>query len=552
MSKKLNIMVNQLNPTLGALKANSEKVILASNKSMEKDIDLLVFPEMFLTGYQLQDLILKKSFQRDVGLAIDYLAKKCEKGAPILLGAPIVENGHIFNAGSLLERGKIKIVARQIILPNYDIFDENRIFSAGGSPQAFKVGALKVGCIICEDAWHPEVSKMQAKAGADIIVCLNGSPYERDKLAKRELVISKRAKETKLPIIYVNLVGGQDDQVFDGGSFACNNKGQKIVQFPQFIEKTDLIVCDNHRGFWEIITETESSLGCSLSQDYQAIVTGTKDYIKKSGFKKVVIGLSGGIDSALVATLAADAIGPENVLCVRLPSSFSSAGSLTDAKILVENLGCRMETVAINDINLITLNSLKPLFDEFKPDTTEENIQSRIRGMVLMALSNKFGCLLLTTGNKSEVAVGYATIYGDMNGGYNPIKDLYKTRVFKLAHWRNTNFEDWMAGPRGKVIPVQTIEKAPSAELRFEQKDEDSLPPYKVLDEILEGFIEKNLTVKELKGMGFEIDIIQKIESLIYSSEYKRYQSAPGVHLTQGSFWLGRRYPMVQKWRDSQ
>ena len=409
---------------------------------------------------------------------------------------------------------------------------------------------INVGTPICEDIWYPDVIEYMVNEGARIIISPNGSPYSRGKVQLRHNLATLRAKENKIPLIYLNLVGGQDDQVFDGGSFVVGKNGKILYAMPQFEEAISIVEFNNgiiHNLDGEV---TSNIIQNENSQDYRAMCLALEDYVKKSGFSKVLIGLSGGIDSALVTAIAVDALGAENVLCVRLPSIYSSEGSLIDAEAMTEILGCRLDTVAIGDINEEILRALNPLFEGTKNGLAEENIQARIRGLLLMAMSNKFNCMLLTTGNKSEVAVGYSTIYGDMAGGYNPIKDLYKTRVYNISKWRNENHLSWMQGPKGIIIPNTIINKAPSAELRPDQKDQDSLPPYSLLDAILEGLIEEDLSVGDLVNRGFDKETVKAIESLIYGSEHKRYQAAPGVHLTDKSFWLGRRYPIIQKWRD--
>ena len=546
----LKICLAQLNPTLGDLEYNTEKALDAVYKAKKRNIDLVVFPEMFISGYQLQDLVLKEKFLKDVKLYLQEMCDKVSEGPIVLIGAPEIENGKIYNSYFCLDHGSISVAARKYHLPNTDIFDERRYFNKGSLAKPIKVLGINVGTPICEDIWHPDVVEYMVKEGARIIISPNGSPYSRGKVQLRHKLATLRAKENNVPLLYLNLVGGQDDQVFDGGSFVVDQNGKILCAMPQFEEATSIVEFNNgiiHNLDGEV---TSNIIQNENSQDYRAMCLALDDYVKKSGFSKVLIGLSGGIDSALVTAIAVDALGAENVSCVRLPSIYSSEGSLIDAEAMVEILGCRLDTVAIGDINEEILRALNPLFEGTKNGLAEENIQARIRGLLLMAMSNKFNCMLLTTGNKSEVAVGYSTIYGDMAGGYNPIKDLYKTRVYNISKWRNENHLSWMQGPKGIVIPNTIINKAPSAELRPDQKDQDSLPPYSLLDAILEGLIEEDLSVADLVNRGFDKETVKAIESLIYGSEYKRYQAAPGVHLTDKSFWLGRRYPIIQKWRD--
>ena len=546
----LKICLAQLNPTLGDLEHNTEKALGVVFKAKKRNVDLVVFPEMFISGYQLQDLVLKEQFLSDVKLCLKEMCDKVSEGPTVLIGAPEIENGKIYNSYFCMDRGSISVAARKYHLPNTDIFDERRYFNKDSLAKPIKVLGINVGTPICEDIWYPDVIEYMVNEGARIIISPNGSPYSRGKVQLRHKLAALRAKENKIPLIYLNLVGGQDDQVFDGGSFVVDKNGKILYAMPQFEEATSIVEFNNgiiHNLDGEV---TSNIIQNENSQDYRAMCLALEDYVKKSGFSKVLIGLSGGIDSALVTAIAVDALGAENVLCVRLPSIYSSEGSLIDAEAMAEILGCRLDTVAIGDINEEILRALNPLFEGTKNGLAEENIQARIRGLLLMAMSNKFNCMLLTTGNKSEVAVGYSTIYGDMAGGYNPIKDLYKTRVYNISKWRNKNHLSWMQGPKGIVIPNTIINKAPSAELRPDQKDQDSLPPYSLLDAILEGLIEEDLSVGDLVNRGFDKDTVKAIESLIYGSEHKRYQAAPGVHLTDKSFWLGRRYPIIQKWRD--
>ena len=550
MDNKLKILLAQLNPTVGALDKNSEQIFNTYLYARKKEVDLVVFPEMFLSGYQVQDLILNPTFQADVASHIKMLVRKCLGKTALLFGAPILEGLDLFNAYLLIKNGQVEVITKKKHLPNFDIFDEYRYFKSGNLAKTFKIKKAIIGCPICEDIWLPDVTSTLKKKGANLIISPNGSPYERGKLNLRHNVVQKRCLENKLPIIYLNLIGGQDDQVFDGGSFMTDEKGKIKVQLPQFEERKFLIEFKKSGKLLGPITKFTAQVGNETKQDYCAIVQGTRDYVIKTGFEKVILGLSGGIDSALVAAIAVDAMGPENVTCVRLPSQFSSEGSLIDADKLTDRLGCLTKTIPIIEPYKVMLGLLKKEFQNLKEDLTEENLQSRIRGTILMALSNKFGSMLLTTGNKSEVAVGYSTIYGDMCGGYNPIKDIYKTRLYELCRWRNTKKAVWMKGPRTEVIPKIIIDKPPSAELRPDQKDLDTLPPYHILDTILEGLIEKKLSIVEISRLGIDMNLIKKVEKLVYASEYKRFQSAPGVHLTKGSFWLGRRYPIVQHWKE--
>jgi NAD+ synthase len=435
-------------------------------------------------------------------------------------------------------------------LPNDGVFDEKRIFVPADISGPVRVGPLRIGVPICEDAWHSAVCETLMETGAEILLVPNGSPYHRGKPAVRTNLMVARVVETGLPLVYLNMIGGQDDQVFDGASFVLNPGGELALQMPQFercIVHQDFVLGENG---WRAVGGERALLPPVVEADYHAMVLGLRDYLGKTGFSKVLLGLSGGVDSALVAAIAADAVGAANVRCVMLPSAFTSAHSLEDAEAVARALGTQLDTVPITGPQGAVGEALAGLFAGTAPGITEENIQSRLRGLLLMALSNKFGAMLLTTGNKSEMAVGYCTIYGDMNGGFNPIKDLYKTRVFETCRWRNLNHRAWMMGPQGAVMPARVIEKPPSAELRPDQKDEDSLPPYAVLDAILEGLVEREASVADLVAEGFERGTVKKVEQLLYLSEYKRFQAAPGTRLTWKAFWMDRRYPIAMRWRD--
>ena len=550
MTDRFRLTIAQLNATVGDLAGNAAKARAAWDQAKAAGAQMLALPEMFLTGYQTQDLVLKPAFLDDCLRVVERLAADCADGPAIGIGAPWRLDGKLHNAWLVLQGGRITARVLKHELPHKELFDEYRLFDPGPISGPFSVEGVRIGSPICEDAWWPGVAETLAETGAEILVVPNGSPYHRNKLDLRMGHMVARVVETGLPLVYLNLVGGQDDQVYDGASFVLNPGGHKVVQLAAFEEAVAHIDFTRTDEGWRAAGGEMVPQPDEWEQDYRAICLGLADYARKSGFRKVLLGLSGGIDSALVAAIAADALGPENVRGVRLPSEYSSQGSLDDAEDLARRLGIRLDTLPINGPVGAVTQALAEVMAGTTPDLTEENIQSRLRGVLLMALSNKFGEMLLTTGNKSEVGVGYATIYGDMAGGYNPIKDLYKTRVFTTCRWRNANHRPWMKGPAGEVIPTAIIEKPPSAELRPDQTDQDSLPPYEVLDAILEGLVEKDGSVADLVARGFDGDTVRQVERLLYGSEWKRYQAAPGPRVSPRSFWLDRRYPLVNRWRD--
>ncbi|MEO9683178.1 MAG: NAD+ synthase [Tateyamaria sp.] len=550
MADTFRITLGQLNPTVGDIAGNAVKAFDAWEAGRAAGADLVALPEMFITGYNAQDLVMKPVFHAAAMQAVKDLAVKCADGPALAIGSPWVEGDALFNAYLICKGGKIASRLLKHHLPNETVFDEVRIFDAGPLGGPYSVGDTRVGSPICEDAWHEDVAETLAETGAEFLLVPNGSPYYRGKFDTRINHMVSRVVETGLPLIYLNMVGGQDDQVFDGGSFALNPGGKLAVQLPTFDEIVTHVDLKHGPDGWRVQDGEKAAHADEWEQDYRVMVTSLRDYCGKTGFKKVLLGMSGGVDSALVATIAVDALGPDNVRCVMLPSEYTSPHSLEDAEACAKALGCRYDYVPIADTRAAVTSTLAPLFEGFEADLTEENVQSRIRGLLLMALSNKFGEMLLTTGNKSEVAVGYATIYGDMAGGYNPIKDLYKTRVFETCRWRNANKRDWMMGNAGEVIPDRIITKPPSAELREDQKDSDSLPDYPELDALLTLLVDENGSIADCVAAGFDADTARKIEKLIYLSEYKRFQSAPGARLTKGAFWLDRRYPIVNRWRD--
>ena len=550
MTNRFRLTLAQLNPTVGDLSGNANMARSAFASAKAAKADMLALPEMFIAGYQAQDLYCKPAFIADCQSHIQQLAKDFADGPAVGIGSPLARDGKLYNGYFILQGGKISAEITKFNLPNMSVFDEKRQFDEGPIVGPYSVGGVRIGTPICEDAWHDDVIEALTETGAQILVVANGSPYYREKLDDRHAMMVSQVVKSGLPLVYLNMVGGQDDQVFDGGSFVLNPGGQLMLQMPAFDACIGHVDFEDTDEGWRAVQGDLAPVPDVWEQDYRVMVEGLRDYVRKTGFKRVLLGLSGGIDSALVAAIAVDALGADNVRCVMLPSEFTSDTSLQDARAIALLLGCRLDTLPITKGQAAITESLAPAFHGLKADLTEENIQSRLRGLYLMALSNKFGEMLLTTGNKSEVAVGYATIYGDMAGGYNPIKDLYKTRVFETCRWRNENHRDWTRGPDGLVIPERVIEKPPSAELRADQKDEDSLPPYDVLDPILERLIDKDQSVAEVVAAGFERATVKRIEAMIYLSEYKRFQSAPGTKTSDRAFWLDRRYPIVNKWRE--
>ncbi|RKF13945.1 NAD+ synthase [Roseovarius spongiae] len=550
MADRFRLTLAQLNPTVGDIAGNAALARDAWEQGRAAGADMVALPEMFITGYNTQDLVLKPAFHQAAIAAVHRLARDCADGPAIAIGGPAFGGARLHNAYYILRSGEVSAILRKHHLPNETVFDEVRLFESADMGGPYAVGGVRIGSPICEDAWHEDVAETLEETGAELLLVPNGSPYYRRKMDVRQTLMVSRVIETGLPLIYLNLVGGQDDQVFDGGSFVLNPGGALALQMPVFEEAVAHVDFTRTAQGWRAEEGARAHLPDEFEQDYHAMVLSLRDYFRKTGFTQALLGLSGGIDSAIVAVIAADALGPGNVRCVMLPSEYTSPGSLEDAQAVADALGARYDFVPIGHARAAITETLAPLFEGTEPGLTEENIQSRLRGLLLMALSNKFGEMLLTTGNKSEVAVGYATIYGDMAGGYNPIKDLYKTRVFDICRWRNANHRAWMKGPEGEVIPPRVIDKPPSAELRADQKDSDSLPPYPVLDGILQILVDGDGSIADCVKAGYERADAKKVEHLLYISEYKRFQSAPGTRLSKAAFWLDRRYPIVNRWRD--
>src|SRR5262245_1237250 len=546
---KLAIAVAQLNSTVGDIAGNAEKVKRA--RSAAAGADLVVFPELFIAGYPPEDLVLKPAFQAGCRSAIETLARETSSGGPALLvGTPWLDAGKLHNAVALLDGGVIAAMRYKVDLPNYGVFDEKRVFAPGPMPGPVNFRGVRLGIPICEDIWGAEVVECLAETGAEMLVVPNGSPYWRDKGDVRLNIAVARITEQELPTIYVNQVGGQDELVFDGVSFGLHADCSLAFQLPAFEETVLTTTWVRRNGSWRCENGLLADNVDADRADYAACVLGLRDYVNKNGFPGVVLGLSGGIDSALCTAMAVDALGPERVRCLMLPYKFTSRVSLEDAAACAEALGARYEILPIAPAVEGFEAALTPVFSGVPSDVTEENLQARARGTILMAVSNKFNLMVVTTGNKSEMSVGYATLYGDMNGGFNPIKDLYKTEVFRLARLRN-KWKPWAAnGPDGQVIPENIITRPPTAELRENQKDEDSLPPYDVLDPILERLVEREEPISAIVDAGFDRDTVMRVERMINIAEYKRRQAAPGVKVTLKNFGRDRRYPITNRFRD--
>ncbi|WP_238120123.1 MULTISPECIES: NAD+ synthase [unclassified Xanthobacter] len=546
----LHIAVAQLNPIVGDVAGNLELVRRTRDAARLSGADLVVFSELFIAGYPPEDLVLKPAFQAACRKAVEELAAESADGPALLVGAPWVEGGKLHNSVLLLENGAISAVRHKVDLPNYGVFDEKRVFQPGPMPGPIPFKGVRLGVPICEDIWGPDVVECLAETGAEILIVPNGSPYRRSVYEERDNVAVARVVESHLPLLYVNQVGGQDELVFDGASFALNADRFLALQFPSFQERVRVTRWERLAGGWAM---TEGAIGIRTEDeaaDYAACVLGLKDYVNKNRFPGVVIGLSGGIDSALCAAMAVDALGPDRVHCIMMPYRYTSEESLSDAAVMAEKLGVRYDILPIAPAVEGLESVLHPLFANHPKDVTEENLQSRARGTLLMSISNKFGGMVVTTGNKSEMSTGYATLYGDMNGGYNPIKDLYKTEVFRLSRLRNQWKPEGALGPDGIVIPDALIDKPPTAELRENQKDEDSLPPYATLDAILFRLVEMEAPVASVIAEGFDAALVKRVERMLAIAEYKRRQAAPGVKVTGRNFGRDRRYPITNRFRD--
>ena len=540
MSHELRIALAQLDLLVGDVHGNVDRVIEAAQAARAKHgADLVVFPELALSGYPPEDLLFHRGFRKQIEEGLERVRREVRDVAAIV-GYPEYSGTDIYNAAALVSGGAVVARHRKCELPNYRVFDEKRYFRAGAQPTVFEVRGFRVGLLICEDVWETRAAQEARAAGAELLVVLNASPYEIHKQRERERIVGARVRETGLPVVYVNTVGGQDELVFDGNSFVMDAAGRVVMRAPPFEEGIYTIDFARRDGR---AVPLDGAVAPELSDEasiYRALVLGVRDYVNKHGFPGVVMGLSGGVDSALTLAIAVDALGPDRVHAVMMPSRYTSRMSLEDAEQEARTLGVKYSVISIEGMFAATLEALRGEFAGTKPDATEENIQSRCRMLILMGISNKTRRMLLTTGNKSEMAVGYATLYGDMAGGFAPIKDCSKTLVYRLAAYRNS---------LGRVIPQRVIDRPPSAELRPDQKDSDSLPPYEILDPILEAFIEEDLSVDEIVARGFDRATVGRVLDMVKRNEYKRRQAPPGVRVSRRAFGRDWRYPITNGYR---
>ena len=544
-SSSVSVALAQLNPHLGDVSANCQKLLQMRERAAAKGADIILTPEMFLAGYPADDLLLRADFMDRIEAAISRLAKATADGGPaIIVGAPCRDKDVLYNSAFILDGGKIVARRDKVNLPNYGVFDDKRHFTPGQLQGPVLLRGMRLGIAVCEDIWFPDLCEMLGETGAEIILSLNASPFENAKTDMRMMHAVSRMTETGLPFVYVNMVGGQDELVFDGSSFALNLGGKIASQMPSFSEGLSLLEVRSQSGTCHL-TGQISRPAAAEEDVWRALTLGVRDYVEKNGFPGVILGLSGGVDSAIVAVLAVDALGPERVRVVMMPSDYTADISLADAKELADNLGLTLETIALRAGMDAFDSMLEASLEGTEMDVTEENIQSRLRGMILMALSNKFGNMVLATGNKSEYAAGYSTLYGDMCGGFAPIKDVWKTEIFKLCEWRNTALPRGVLGPDGEVIPRRIITRPPSAELRPDQQDTDSLPPYDILDAILIALTEEMADTDTIVSRGYERETVERVSAMLFRTEYKRFQAAPGPKVTPRAFGRDRRLPLT-------
>jgi len=549
---RLAIAAAQLNPVVGDVAGNAEKLRRVRREAASQGADLVALPELYIAGYPPEDLVLKPAFQAACRSMVETLAGETADGGPaVLVGTPWVEEGTLYNAYCLLDRGEIAAVRLKVDLPNYGVFDEKRVFAPGPMPGPVNFRGVRIGLPICEDIWGEDVVECLAETGSELLIVPNGSPYWRNKDEVRLNIAVARVTEASLPIIYVNQVGGQDELIFDGASFGLHGDRSLAFQLPAFRECVTTLRWERGTDGWRCIDGPVADIESGERADYSACVLGLRDYVDKNGFPGVVLGLSGGVDSALCAAMAVDALGAKRVRCVMLPYRYTSSESLSDAAALATALGVQYDIAPIAPAVEGLEAAIAPLVAGLPRDVTEENLQARARGTILMALSNKFGLMVVTTGNKSEMSVGYATLYGDMNGGFNPIKDLYKTEVYRLSRLRNEWQPFGALGPAGRVIPENILARAPTAELRENQTDQDTLPPYGQLDAVLECLVEREEPITDIVAQGFDRDMVMRVERMLNLAEYKRRQAAPGVKVTLKNFGRDRRYPITNRFRDA-
>ena len=546
MTDRLAIAIAQCNPTVGDVEGNLELARRALRWGRDEGADLVVMSELFLCGYPPEDLVLKPSFQEAIDSAVRALAKETADGTTaLLLGAPWRVGGKLHNSALFIEGGSVVAKRFKHDLPNYGVFDEKRVFAAGPLPGPVNFRGVRLGVMVCEDMWQSDVAECLSETGAEILIVINGSPFEIDKIDSRLNLALARVAETDLPLLYVNQIGGQDELVFDGASFVLNADRTLAIQCPAWRDDLRLTTWERAAKQWRCVPQRPAAPIPSLASIYQAMTLGLRDYVNKNRFPSVVLGMSGGIDSALSAAVAVDALGADRVHCLLMPSPFTSRDSVEDATAAAKALSTRIDSVSI-DGGMQALDAMMAtIFKGRAWDTTEENIQARLRGMALMAVSNKFGPMVLTTGNKSEMSVGYATLYGDMCGGYSVLKDVYKTTVYQLARWRNEHVPEGGLGPAQRVIPERIFTKAATAELKPNQTDQDTLPPYEALDDILECLVEREMATDAIVARGHDRDTVGRVARMLYRAEYKRRQAPPGVKITSKSFGRDRRYPIT-------